>query len=294
MAYESGFFDAVDQGSGNYDRVYNAADFAHYFSLLIKNGVFPDPSSGMQVKAATTPNMTVQVIVGSGWINGYYITVTSNEVLTIPTASATLGRIDSVVMGLDYADRLIKLYVKSGAPSANPIPPVLQRDADKYELELARVTLAAGTGTVTQAIITDMRQNTERCGIVAGTVSQIDTTDLFAQYNEAFQTWFTSIQSQLSGDVAANLQNQITANKSSKIEVTLTTTGWSNKEQTITDVGFETANYQYIIGPAYASSDEYNKCKVKAKDITQASKLTFVCTTVPTSALTVEILKVRV
>lgn len=294
MSYESGFFDAIDQGSGNYDRVYNAADFAHYFSLLIKNGVFPDPSSGMQVKASTTPNMYVSVLPGSGWINGYYITVESAEKLTVPTANASLSRIDSVIMGLDYSERKIRLYIKSGAASASPVPPVLQRDNDLYELELARISLAAGTGTVSQSLITDMRANTTRCGIVAGMVDQIDTTDLFAQYDSAFQTWFSSIQSQLSGDVATNLQNQITQNKSTGVEVTLTVAGWSGKEQTVNNVAFETSNYKYIVGPVYASDEMYNKCKVKAKDVTEAGKLTFVCTTVPTSALTVQVLKVRV
>lgn len=36
MSYTSGFFDAVDQGGGDYDRVYSASSFAHYFSLLVK------------------------------------------------------------------------------------------------------------------------------------------------------------------------------------------------------------------------------------------------------------------
>lgn len=55
MSYTSGFFDAMDLGGGNYDREYSAAVFAHYFSLLVKNGVFPDPSTGMQVKASSSP-----------------------------------------------------------------------------------------------------------------------------------------------------------------------------------------------------------------------------------------------
>lgn len=294
MSYESGFFDAIDQGSGNYDRVYNAADFAHYFSLLIKNGVFPDPSSGMQVKASTTPNMYVSVLPGSGWINGYYVTVESAETLTVPTANASLSRIDSVIMGLDYSERKIRLYIKSGAASANPVPPTLQRNSDLYELELARISLAAGTGTISQSLITDMRANATSCGIVSGTVNQIDTTDLFAQYDSAFQSWFSGIQSQLSGDIAANLQSQITQNKSVAVELTLTTSDWSNKEQTLNNVAFEVNNYKYLVGPVYASDAEYNRCKIKAKDVTEAGKLTFVCTVVPSTALTVQVLKVRI
>lgn len=220
MSYTSGFFDAVDQGGGDYDRVYSASSFAHYFSLLVKNGVFPDPSTGMQVKASSNPDMHVSVQPGSGWINGYYITVEDNvpEQLTVPTANPSLSRIDSVIMGLNYVDRKIQLYIKSGAVSASPSAVSLQRDNDLYELELAQITVSAGMASISQSSITDMRQHTSRCGIVAGTIDQIDTEDLFAQYNAAFQTWFEEIKSNLSGNVATNLQNQITALEKNKVD----------------------------------------------------------------------------
>lgn len=215
MSYTSGFFDAIDQGGGDYDRVYSAATFAHYFSLLVKNGVFPDPSTGLQVRASSSPDMKVSVSPGSGWINGYYITVPDNspEVLTVPTANPSLSRYDSVIMGLNFVDREIQLYIKSGAVSASPSAVTLQRDSDLYELELARILVGAGVASITQAVITDTRSDSTRCGIVAGMIDQIDTTDLFAQYDDAFQTWFDDIQSQLSGDVATNLQNQINSLK---------------------------------------------------------------------------------
>lgn len=221
MAYTSGFFDAIDQGGGDYDRVYSAANFAHYFSLLVQNGVFPNPSTGMQVKASTSPDMHVSVQPGSGWINGYYITVPEDtpEVLTVPTANPSLSRIDSVIMGLNYVQREIQLYIKSGAVSASPSAVSLQRDNDLYELELAQITISAGMVSITQASITDMRSNTSRCGIVKGMIDQIDTTDLFAQYDAEFQEWFADIKTQLSGDVATNLQNQINTLKTDKVNV---------------------------------------------------------------------------
>ena len=221
MAYTSGFFDAVDQGGGDYDRVYSAATFAHYFSLLVQNGVFPDPSTGMQVKASSNPDMHVSIQPGSGWVNGYYITVEANapEQLTVPTANPSLSRIDSVIMGLNYVDREVQLYIKSGAVSASPSAVSLQRDNDLYELELAQITVSAGMASITQASITDMRSNTSRCGIVKGMIDQIDTTDLFAQYDAEFQEWFADIKAQLSGDVATNLQNQINNLKIDKVNV---------------------------------------------------------------------------
>lgn len=78
------------------------------------------------------------------------------------------------------------------------------------------------------------------------------------------------------------------------IDVTLSSSGWSNKQQTISNALFLASGYKYIIGPAYASSDAYNSAKVKAKDVTTNGQITFTCETVPTAALTVQILRVRV
>lgn len=207
---QSGFFDALESG-GEYDRVYNASMFAHYFNLLVKNGVFANPSTSLQVTASSTPNMQVVVNAGSAWINGYYVTIPagSTEVLSVGIASATLSRIDSVVVGLNLINRQITVYIKQGTPASSPVAPTLSRTNDLYELELAQISVGAGIGSILQDYITDMRQNSSRCGIVTGTITQIDATNLFAQFTAAFNTWFQNIQSQLSGDVAANLQLEI-------------------------------------------------------------------------------------
>ena len=219
MSYTSGFFDAVDQGNGNYDRIYDAASFAHYFSLLIKNGVFPNPSTGLQVKASSAPNMTVSVQPGSAWINGYYFTLKDNpEILTIQS-NATLFRIDSIILGLNYTNREIKPYVRSSAVSSAPSAVTLQRDGSVYEIELARVLVGPGVTQIVQQNVADMRTDTSRCGIVTGTVDQIDTTDLFAQYSAAFNTWFEGIKADLGEDVAGNLLTKIQNLENSKLNI---------------------------------------------------------------------------
>lgn len=210
MAYHSGFFDAVDQGGGNYDRVYSASDFAHYFSLFVGDGVFLNPSTSLQVTAKASPGMAVTVNPGSGWIKGYYLTIPTgeSETLTIPTAHASLPRIDSVIMGLDFTNRQIRLYVKSGTAAASPSPATLTRTNSLHELELAQVTVAAGVISVTQANIKDMRYNATRCGLVKGLIDQIDATAFFDQYQDQFNTWFSNLQTNLNDDAAGYLENK--------------------------------------------------------------------------------------
>ena len=163
--------------------------------------------------------MTVRVKSGLGWINGYYCNNDEDYLLTISPANGTLPRIDAVVLRWSRSNRSISLEVKTGVATSSPSAPPLERSADNYELMLASIRVVAGTTSIAQASITDKRPDSTVCGWVKGVVDQIDTTGLFAQYNDAFQTWFANIQSQLSGDVAANLQGQITALKDNKVNV---------------------------------------------------------------------------
>lgn len=211
MSYKSGFFDAVDLGEGVYDRVYNAADFAEYFSRFVGNGVFTSPANSLTVQSSG--GMSVSIRPGYAWINGYLFSVISGttEILTVPVANPTMNRYDSVVLGLNYQNRQITPYIKSGTPANIPSPVALTRSSNLYEIEIARVYVATGASYVSQANIIDTRADKTRCGFVTGLIDQIDTSDLFEQFQAAFTEWFQDLQDTLDEDVAANLLARIQA-----------------------------------------------------------------------------------
>ena len=190
MAVTYGFFDSI-QG----DRVYDADDISNYFLKLISNGVFATPSNAMQVQA----NSGMQVAVSAGWgfINCKWVNNSTAYLLTVDTADVSLNRIDRVVLRLDknVGVRRIDIAVKTGTPATNPTAPALTRQANGiWELSLAQIYVGAGVSEITQADITDERPNTELCGFITGLIDQIDTTNLFAQFTNAFETWFENIQ----------------------------------------------------------------------------------------------------
>ncbi|CDV96345.1 Conserved domain protein [Desulfitobacterium hafniense] len=227
MTIRSGFFNSV---SG--DRKYDAGKFAEYFASFIGNGVFPNPSTGLQV--AANDDMTITVKAGKAWIKGYILVNDDDYILNLDPADGVLNRIDRIVARYDTVDREIRLEVKKGAFASSPVAPALQRDADAYELALADIAVNKGAISITQASITDLRLNTSLCGIVHGTVDQVDTTTLATQYQtwltetqteaetniddmmdglqNVWDTWFATIQGALDGDVAGNLLNLINAN----------------------------------------------------------------------------------
>lgn len=211
MSYTYGFFDAVDLGSGNYDRVYSSAEFSHYWALLVGDGVFGQPSTSLNVLATAPVAMSVKVSPGTGWIKGHYLTVPDNmdEVIAVPVANPSLPRIDSIIMALDNTDRMMKLYVRSGTAAVSPTAVALQRDVDIWELELAQITVAAGAGNITQQAIKDMRTDPNRCGIVTGLIDQFDVSGFLTAAQASFDEWFEDVQSQLGDDVAGNLLNLI-------------------------------------------------------------------------------------
>lgn len=77
-------------------------------------------------------------------------------------------------------------------------------------------------------------------------------------------------------------------------DIVLSTGGWSNKQQTASNSLFLKAGYKYIVAPTWGNADAYSKSKIKAKDVTVNGSMTFVCDTVPTTNLSVQVLRVRV
>ncbi|MHB9925530.1 hypothetical protein, partial [Clostridium botulinum] len=231
---KSGFFNAMKVGD-TWDRVYKAENYAEYFASFIGNGVFPNPSTNLQVIG--TDKMQIIVKPGKAWINGYKYENTDDLILPIDVADGVLHRIDKIVLRYDVVEREIRGKIKKGEFASDPKAPQLTRDADMYELGLADIKVNAGSISITQVDITDLRLNKEVCGIVHGTIDQVDTTTIFNQYLEwyknitgkteqelqnikgnletDFKIWFDGIKEILGGDAAGNLLNLINKNKES-------------------------------------------------------------------------------
>lgn len=190
MAQECGFFNAQLVGE-EYDRVYLAEQFAAYFASFIGNGVFGSSMQKLEVVSQTTPDMSIKVLAGEAWINGWWFRNTAEYTLSLDVADGVLSRIDNIVVRWCNSEREIKLAVEKGVPSNNPVRPALKRGADYYDLLLATVSVDAGIISVSQSKITDTRLDTSVCGLVTGAVDQIDTTDLYNQ----FTTYFNEFKS---------------------------------------------------------------------------------------------------
>ena len=208
MAIQSYFFNAV-LNDGTYDRTYNAEDVTSYLDLLVGNGVFPNPSTMLQVRAST--GMNVIVGAGAGWINGHKLVNTADMTLTLDASDVLLNRIDDVIFYVDFNQREMGIEVKKGTNSATPVAPTLQRDNTRYEMCLAQIAVNKQVTAITATMITDTRGNSNLCGFVQGLIQQVDTDTLFEQWQAGFESWFEAVQDQfVAGKVFKRLEGQVT------------------------------------------------------------------------------------
>lgn len=231
------FFESV-----NGDRRYKVVELVAYLRPFFSDGVFPNPSTGLQVMETAEKDMFVTVKLGDAWINGrMYRNLDDKRIRLDPSDSATT-RIDRIVVGCNYKDRVITSYVKKGTPASSASAPELTRNDTLYEISLAEITIAPGAVGITQSAIKDTRLDQSKCGIVTALVDTVDTQTLYNQLEtwrqefmqekdtqmanwiatfqqnmnswkdteqQAFVDWFNGIKGQLSGDIAANLTSRV-------------------------------------------------------------------------------------
>lgn len=165
-----------------YDRAVDSAFLRRFYKAYWDDGVFYKPSTSFTVTATGT-GMNVQVQPGMAQVQGAFCLEDTVQTLPIAAADASLNRIDSVVLRLDLSldKRDISLAVVSGVAAVSPVAPALTRNNTTWELGIANVLVSAGAGVITQRDVEDTRLDDTRCGAVAQTVGELDTSGFFAQ-----------------------------------------------------------------------------------------------------------------
>ena len=104
-------------------------------------------NSGLQVKVKS----------GTAWIEGYYVSSSAEEIVTLATADATNPRIDRIILRLDRNANTISLTKLTGTPAASPSAPALTQNTLLWEISLAQVVVAATDTLIAAGDVTDER-----------------------------------------------------------------------------------------------------------------------------------------
>ena len=167
---------------------YTAED-AELFHCTRTSGIWAQNSFPISVTGADN-NVTVGK--GLAWINneefsGKVTALKSVEVLDMGVADGTYPRIDVVAIQFNANNNATGLVVKKGTPASTPICPAIVRTNAVYELYLASIYRPAGATAITFENITDLRMDKAVCGLMADSVTEIDTSFIEQQINALIQ-----------------------------------------------------------------------------------------------------------
>ena len=187
-----------DNGLPIFDRAVDEEFLDRYFGTFVSNGVVPESASSLKV----TPGEGLSVVINPGccFINGKFGYLEKPE--TVELSSSNLSQTALVCVERNNIQRDFIPIVKMGTTG-------VQRDSDVWEIAPGRVTIPPGATQISSSNITDLRGVSAYCGYTYNPMQQIDTTDLFDQYNAAFTEWFDTAKNTLTDAAAGNLLTMI-------------------------------------------------------------------------------------
>jgi len=133
------------------------ADWGLFAQLWATDGVVRGADSELLVQAHAPNNLSVDVLAGEVWIQGYFgrIGITTNFVIS---PHATQPRKDIVVARVNFATHKIELLYRTGVEDGTQTPPTLTRTPGvTWDIALAQISVAAGAGSILAGNITDRR-----------------------------------------------------------------------------------------------------------------------------------------
>ena len=203
MTVTYGFYDSISS-----DRLYNAKQFGSIFDGIIEDGVYA--GIGDKLMVAEDTGMNVDIGSGRAWFDH---TWTLNDALlskTLATADALLDRIDVVYLEVneDSATRVNSFGVLTGTPASTPSVPALTQTASIHQYPLAEILVGAAVTSIVQDDITN-KVGMTATPFVAGIIDYVTTSEVVAQWEAQWLTWFNDIKDQLSTEAETNLQAQI-------------------------------------------------------------------------------------
>lgn len=188
---KGGFFDSV-----NGDRKYSADEMNRPYKRVITEGVFATPqgtpSTDFQVLSAND-GMKIVVKKGEGLVGGRWAVSEDDLFITVPANGGTTARYDSIFLRADnmLSAREISIQYRTGDTN---VPPK-EENLRVKEYRIANIYVAAGATYISQSSIVDLRGSLE-CPWITSLIKQVDTSALFAQYQDAYKEYFDTTKAE--------------------------------------------------------------------------------------------------
>lgn len=168
---------------------YSAED-AELFHVTRTSGIYAKNSFDCSVTGADN---TIVIGTGIGWIknsefSGKVIALKEAMSLDMGLPNSVYPRIDAVAIQFDANTNETNIVVKQGVAASSPIAPSVIQNKSVYELHLYHVRREVGSLYIAPSNITDLRLNNVYCGIMADSVTNIDTTAIEKQVSDLIKS----------------------------------------------------------------------------------------------------------
>jgi hypothetical protein len=197
------FFDGFDEhGNPIFDRAITSLAFRKFWKRYFSNGVFFAPATNFQVMAAGS--MNVDIAFGEAHVEG--LTVFPDEAeqtqLALSPALTTGDRYDLIVLRADFSvGREAYVAIVEGKHDVAD----LTRNDIAWELALARVLVRQNATHINQQDITDLRLDTDFCGVVTEPITRTNTQEFFVQMQASLaehEQWWDDFKEDIGDDLA--------------------------------------------------------------------------------------------
>ena len=183
MAVTSGFFNAV---SG--DRTYSAEQFGALFNGIITDGIFHAVGEAFRVDAVG--GAKIRVRSGRAWCRGTWVDNSGDhDMNSASNTSATLSRIDAVVLRFDKSSRANGVEYVQGVASASPQKPAMTNHATMKDMPIAYIRRPPNATTVEPAHI-EQAVGTDATPFITAPLQSISVDAVIGQLN----TMISSLQ----------------------------------------------------------------------------------------------------
>jgi len=189
---------------------YTAED-AELFHCTRTSGVHSQSSFPCSVTGA---NNNVTIGAGIAWIHntdfsGKVAALKASLTVNLGVPDSTYPRIDAIILQFNANSNETNVAIKKGTAASSPKAPSVTRSASIYELHLYHVRREPGATAITAADITDQRLNSTYCGLMADSVTKIDTAAINSQVKSLLDRLEAEIENRLeSVDNAINNATQ--------------------------------------------------------------------------------------
>ena len=167
---------------------FKAEDVALYTSTRT-SGIYAGDDFSYSMTGADN---TINVGVGLAWLRlnrfmGVVAALKTETFVDMGLPDSMYPRIDALVLQFDANKNGAEIVVKSGQASSSPQPPAVSQTEALFELHFLHVLRKAGAAAITAADVTDLRMDSRYCGLMADSVTRVDTSGINAQASALIQ-----------------------------------------------------------------------------------------------------------